>query len=90
MLKLAPSGRFKRDTKRAVKRGKDLKKLSKVLDLLLAGNPLPSNYVDHPLKGNWRGWRDLHVEPDWILIYRIKEDRLELAAMGTHSDIFEV
>jgi len=66
MLRLAPSGRFKRDIKRAVKRGKDLQKLTTVLDLLVAENTLPKQYKDHPLKGDWKGWRDLHIEPDWI------------------------
>lgn len=89
MLRLAPSGRFKRDLKRAVKRGKDLTKLTAVLDLLLAQQPLPYSYNDHPLRGDWRGWRDLHVEPDWLLIYRIMDDRVELARTGTHSDLFD-
>ena len=66
-----------------------MQKLAAVIDLLLAGMPLPASYVDHPLKGDWKGWRDLHLEPDWLLIYRIAGERLELAATGTHSDIFE-
>jgi mRNA interferase YafQ len=89
MLRLAPSGRFKRDVKRAAKRGKDMQKLREVIDLLLAGTSLPANYRDHSLRGNWIGWRDLHIEPDWLLIYRIAQERLELAATGTHSDLFD-
>jgi mRNA interferase YafQ len=89
MLRLAPSGRFKRDVKRAAKRGKDMQKLREVIDLLLAETPLPTRYRDHPLKGNWIGWRDLHIEPDWLLIYRIANERLELAASGTHADLFD-
>jgi len=88
MRELAPSGRFKRDVKRANKRGKDMAKLAAVFDLLLAEEPLPATYRDHPLKGEWTGWRDLHVEPDWLLIYRIEGERIELAATGTHSDLF--
>ena len=89
MLLLAPSGHFKRDVKRAAKRGKDMQKLREVIDLLLAETPLPTRYRDHPLKGNWIGWRDLHIEPDWLLIYRIANERLELAASGTHADLFD-
>jgi mRNA interferase YafQ len=89
MLCHAPSGRFKRDTKRAAKRGKDMSKLMAVLDLLLSEQPLPESYGDHPLKGDWNGWRDLHIELDWLLIYRVAGDRLELAATGTHSDLFD-
>ncbi len=89
MLELAPSGRFKRDVKRAVKRGKDIGKLTAILDLLLTRLPLPASYNDHPLRGDWKGWRDLHVEPDWLLIYRVVGERLELAATGTHSDLFD-
>ena len=89
MLRLASSGRFKRDVKRAAKRGKDMQKLREVIDLMLAETPLPTRYRDHPLKGNWIGWRDLHIEPDWLLIYRIANERLELAASGTHADLFD-
>ena len=89
MLRLASSGRFKRDVKRAAKRGKDMQKLREVIDLLLAETPLPTRYRDHPFKGNWIGWRDLHIEPDWLLIYRIANERLELAASGTHADLFD-
>ena len=89
MRTLVASGRFKKDMKRAVKRGKDIGKLTAILDLLLAGKVLPPTCHDHPLRGDWNGWRDLHIEPDWLLIYRINEDRVELAATGTHSDLFD-
>jgi mRNA interferase YafQ len=89
MLLLAPSGRFKRDVKRAAKRGKDIQKLREVIDLLQSEAPLPARYRDHPLRGPWSGWRDLHVEPDWLLIYRVAQGRLELVASGTHADLFD-
>jgi len=89
MLLLAPSARFKRDVKRAAKRGKDLQKLREIINLLLSETPLPARYRDHPLRGSWSGWRDLHIEPDWLLIYRVAKGRLEVAAMGTHSDLFD-
>lgn len=74
--------------KLAEKRGKDMSKLKTVLTLLGHGEPLPAEYLDHPLKGDWRGFRDLHLEPDWLVIYRIDVDRVRLARTGTHSDIF--
>ena len=61
------SGQFRRDVKRAEKRGKDLRKLRQALGLLIAGEELPASYKDHPLKGDWKGYRDAHIEPDWLL-----------------------
>ena len=58
--------RFERDVKRAKKRGKDMEKLKTALSLLIEGEPLPERYRDHPLKGEWTGFRDLHIEPDWL------------------------
>jgi mRNA interferase YafQ len=83
------SGRFKKDVKRAEKRKKDLAKLMAVLDLLIEQKALPAIYNDHPLKGSWRGFRDLHIEPDWLLLYRVEGDELQLARTGTHSDLFD-
>ena len=60
--------RFERDVKRAKKRGKDMEKLKTALSLLIEGEPLPERYRDHPLKGEWTGFRDLHIEPDWLLL----------------------
>jgi mRNA interferase YafQ len=88
MLTLVRSGRFKRDIKRTEKRGKDMGKLKTILLLLIAEEPLPAEYRDHPLKNDWKGFRDLHIEPDWLLIYRIADGELQLARTGTHSDIF--
>ena len=81
---------FKRDVRQAVKRGKDLKKIMGVVKLLCARTPLPPSFHDHALQGKYAGYRDCHVEPDLVLIYRIVEDRLELICfrLGTHSDLF--
>jgi len=89
MLRVAPSGRFRRDVKRAAKRGKDIAKLAATIDLLLTGGALPANYHDHPLRGDWKGFRDLHIEPDWLLLYRVDGDELQLARTGTHADLFD-
>ena len=67
------STQFRRDVKRAGKRGKDMGKLKTLLALLIAGDPLPARYKDHPLKLNWTGYRNAHVEPDWVLIYALIE-----------------
>ena len=89
MLTPVRSGQFRRDVKRAEKRGKDMVKLRQVLLLLLQGEPLPERLKDHPLRGNWNGYRDLHIEPDWLLIYRVAGEELHLARTGSHSDLFD-
>lgn len=88
MLTLVQSSTFEKDLKLAQKRGKDMAKLKALLNLLANQTPLPSTYLDHPLKSNWKGFRDAHIEPDWLLIYRVEGDELQLARTGTHSDIF--
>ena len=89
MRDLVRSGRFRRDLKRVQKRGKDMSKLRAALSLLMEDQPLPPEYGDHPLRGEWKGWRDLHIGPDWLLIYRIEGDEVRLNCTGTHADIFE-
>ncbi len=79
---------FRRDVKLAEKRGKDVAKLREVIRLLAEGGPLPSRYRDHSLGGDWKSYRDCHIEPDWLLIYKIDDDDLLLARTGTHSDLF--
>ena len=81
---------FKKDVKRADKRGKDLARLKTVIDLLIDGNALPPEYKDHPLRGNFAGSRDCHVEPDWVLIYTLTENNSHVCfeRTGTHSDLF--
>ena len=82
--------RFKRDVKLADRRGKELEKLKAVLDLLIAGDELPAQFRDHPLRGNFEGSRDCHIEPDWLLIYTITEkgSHVRFERTGTHSDLF--
>jgi mRNA interferase YafQ len=90
MLTPVRTGQFKRDVKRLERRGKDLVKLRELLILLLDGAAdLPAAYQDHTLKGNWMGFRDAHIEPDWLLIYRVEGDELRLARTGSHSDLFD-
>ncbi len=70
------------------RRGKDLKKLRQPLATLLRQAQIPARYRDHPLRGNWRGYRDFHIEPDWLLIYRVEGDELQLVRTGSHADLF--
>jgi mRNA interferase YafQ len=79
---------FKRDVKRAERRGKDLAKLRELILLLVEGDSLPPRYKDHPLSGDWKHYRDCHIEPDWLLLYRIDGDDLHLVRTETHSDLF--
>lgn len=92
MLKLEFTTQFKKDYKAAVKRGCDPDKLATVISLLCTERPLPAQYRDHPLQStkDYRDVRECHIEPDWLLIYKIVQDRLilRLIRTGTHSDLF--
>ena len=79
---------FRHDVKLAEKRGKDMAKLREAILLLIEGRPLPPRYKHHPLGGDWKHFRDCHIEPDWLLIYKIDGDNLHLVRTGTHSDLF--
>jgi len=85
---LISGAQFRRDVKLAQRRGKDLTKLRELILLLTEGSPLPPRYKDHPLTGEWKHHRDCHLEPDWLLIYKIHGDDLYLVRTGTHSDLF--
>jgi mRNA interferase YafQ len=87
-MKVTQSTQFKKDAKRQQKRGKDLDKLFDVIDLLISAKDLPASLRDHTLTGNWKGWRDCHIEPDWLLIYKMSPEELVLGRTGTHSDLF--
>jgi mRNA interferase YafQ len=87
-MKITQTNQFKKDIKRQQKRGKNLQKLKDVIVLLVAKKLLPEKNRDHPLTGDWIGWRDCHVEPDWVLIYKISPEELLLGRTGTHADLF--
>ena len=89
-LKVLWTGQFKKDYKLAMKRGLDIGLLDDVIRTLAAGETLPEKYSDHALTGNWKGYRECHVQPNWLLIYRIEKDVLVLTLQrtGTHSDLF--
>lgn len=90
MLKIVPSNQFKKDLKLAKKRGCKIEHLRDVVNALANEQKLDEKYRDHRLAGNYNGFRECHIEPDWLLIYRINQDALELFLFrtGTHSDLF--
>lgn len=92
MLEIKFTAKFKRDLKKAKKQGKDLSKLHEALGLLAASRPLPEKMHDHLLAGNYGGHRECHIEPDWLLIYLVKEEELVLTAVrtGAHADLFNM
>lgn len=90
MYKIRPSAKFQKDLKRIQKRGYDITLLKDILNLLVNGKVLPIKYKDHNLSGNFKGCRECHITPDWLLIYEISENELilYLTRTGTHSDLF--
>jgi len=81
---------FKKDYKRMVKRGASLPKLNAVLELLMNDEKLPTRNRPHLLSGEWKGFWECHIEPDWLLIYDLADPAvLALHRTGTHSDLFE-
>lgn len=90
MLKIRYSSKFKKDYKTIVKRGYDQAKFQKVLTMLCNQEDLPRELCDHQLKGDYVGHRECHIQPDWLLIYKIEEDilTLTLTRTGSHSDLF--
>ena len=90
MYSLIATGQFKKDLKAIIKRGYDINLLDKIIYLLSEGKKLPEKNKDHALSGNWKGYRECHITPDWLLVYKIENDILilTLTRTGTHSDLF--
>lgn len=91
MLKLVTTATFRKDYKRIKKRGYDISLLETVLEQLLSEKKLEEKYLDHALIGNYFGFRECHILPDWLLIYALNNSELILTASrtGTHSDLFD-
>ena len=91
MLTPRETTRFRRDLRRMRRRGKDIGKLELIVQVLVREEPLPDRQRDHPLVGDLVGFRECHVEPDWLLIYGIDQEQeiLTLVRTGTHSDLFD-
>lgn len=88
MKKVEKSSRFDRELKKMFKRGKNPQKFVDIVDILVQNKEIPSKYRDHKLRGVFKGSRDLHIEPDWVLIYSITNKLVILERTGTHSDLF--
>lgn len=91
MLKIQTTNQFERDYKRIVKQCKDINKLITIMDMLSQQKLLDNRYRDHKLKGNYIGHRECHIEPDWLLVYKINqnEEIIIFVRTGSHADIFE-
>lgn len=85
------TNQFKKDLKQAKKQNRDMDKLFEVVNILVDGGTLDAKYRDHGLSGNYKGTRECHIEPDWLLVYEIRNDVLVLMLyrLGTHSELFE-
>ena len=88
LFQIKYSNTFKKDIKLMQRRGKEMHKFKIVIDLLASGESLPQKYRDHALIGNYIEHRECHIEPDWLLIYRIEGDILFFERTGTHADLF--
>lgn len=93
VLKLAPTTRFKKDLKKVIKQQKNTQLLDDVIEKLQRKKSLPEKNRDHALRGHWNGYRECHITPDWLLIYRVKANEvvelLELVRTGSHSELFQ-
>ena len=83
------TGAFKRDRERAGRRGKTLEKLDDLIRRLAREEKLEAHFRDHKLGGEWNDFRECHLEPDWLLIYRTQGDEITFVRTGTHSDLFD-
>ncbi|HJI86792.1 MAG TPA: type II toxin-antitoxin system YafQ family toxin [Ruminococcus bromii] len=90
MLTIKYHTMFKKDFKRIKKRGYDISRLEKIVELLANEVPLPEQFKDHNLSGNYNGFRECHVAPDWLLVYQVNNNELVLvlSRTGSHSDLF--
>jgi mRNA interferase YafQ len=89
MLTLKTTNRFDKELIQAVKSGKDTAKIREVIKKLVNGEPLERKYKDHKLKGKYKNRRECHIEPDWLLIYKIEGDTIFFERTGSHSELFK-
>ena len=85
------TSKFKKDIKLLRKQGKNIEKLYEIINILAYGEELDAKYRDHNLIGNYKGYRECHIEPDWLLIYKVMENILilTLSRTGSHSELFK-
>jgi len=89
MKKLAYTSQFKRDLDKAKKSGRDIEIFKKLAKLIVAGKVLPDLFRDHKLSGKFKGRRECHITPDWLLIYKSEKDKVTFERMGSHSELFK-
>ncbi|MHB8930289.1 MAG: type II toxin-antitoxin system YafQ family toxin [Melioribacteraceae bacterium] len=88
-MRLIYSSQFKKDFKKIQSQGKNISQLKIVIETLLKKQLLETKFMDHKLVGKWKNHRDCHIEPDWLLIYRLTEDALYLERTGSHAELFK-
>ena len=88
MLKPVTTTRFEKEIELAKRRGKDLVKLRNLMQQLINETPLASKHLDHPLSGKYNDRRECHIEPDWLLIYKVSGGEIIFERTGTHTDLF--
>ena len=89
MREVIETNAYKKHFKKSLKQNKDSNKLFEVLENLVMDIPLEPKYKDHQLKGELKEYRECHIEPDWLLVYQKKDNKLYLAGLGTHSELFK-
>jgi mRNA interferase YafQ len=89
MLPVRPTNQFRKDLKRAQRQGRDLEKVRRALEKISVPESLPRQFRDHTLMGEWRDFRECHIEADWLLIYTITDFELRPDRLGTRAELFE-
>ena len=89
-MKIIYTSQFKKDYKKIKKQQKDIDKLKIVIEILSQNQKLNETYLDHPLSGSWKTYRECHITPDWLLIYKITTDTLTLIRTGSHANLFKM
>lgn len=89
-MKIKYTSQFKKDYKKIQKQNKDIKKLQVIIENLQAKQKLDDKFLDHSLSGEWKKYRECHIAPDWLLIYKIEDKFLVLARTGSHADLFKM
>ena len=88
MRKVKFTTSFKKDLKRQRKRGKQRQKIEKAIEMIRLDGDVTEEYLPHSLSGNWQGYRECHIEPDWLMIYTVEDELATFYRTGTHSDLF--
>ena len=89
-MKIKYTSQFKKDFKKVQKQNKDINKLRSIIETLASSQHLEEKFLDHPLSGEWKKYRECHISPDWLLIYKIDDEYLVLARTGSHADLFKM